>query len=181
MTGPPELSPEQVRRAQAGDRAALDRIVRRLEPILRGYFIRRIGLRPVVDDLIQNTLLRVVNGLGDLHQPEGFMGFVMKGALFELQDLYRGRYGGREALYDPEAPPERDAADAPSGLAIDLKQALDRLTPHARRILELKEYGYRYKEIADMLETTEAAVKMQVKRAFERLRRLLGGDEDSDE
>ena len=47
------------------------------------------------------------------------------------------------------------------------------LSPRARYILELREYGYRYKEIADMIDTSEAAVKMQVKRAFERMRRLL--------
>jgi RNA polymerase sigma-70 factor (ECF subfamily) len=39
--------------------------------------------------------------------------------------------------------------------------------------MELKLMGYRYEEIADMIDSTEAAVKMQVKRAVERLRDLL--------
>jgi RNA polymerase sigma-70 factor (ECF subfamily) len=47
------------------------------------------------------------------------------------------------------------------------------LTDHARAILELRELGYPYAEIADTLDTTEAAVKMQVKRAFARLRDAL--------
>jgi RNA polymerase sigma-70 factor (ECF subfamily) len=40
--------------------------------------------------------------------------------------------------------------------------------------MELREYGYIYREIAQMLDTTEAAVKMQVKRAFEKMRDALG-------
>ncbi len=173
MGRPEELSAEQVRKAVAGDRTARDRIVRRLDPILRGYFTKRIGMQVEVDDLVQNTLVRVVNGLPDLHHPEAFMGFAMKAALFELQDYYRGRYGFREQLYDPSDLPEHASRPSSEALRVDLDRALAALTTHARRILELKEYGYRYKEIADMLSTTEAAVKMQVKRSYERLRALL--------
>jgi RNA polymerase sigma-70 factor (ECF subfamily) len=50
---------------------------------------------------------------------------------------------------------------------------LEALTPKARRIMELREYGYLYREIAQMLDTTEAAVKMQVKRAFETMKEAL--------
>jgi RNA polymerase sigma-70 factor (ECF subfamily) len=39
--------------------------------------------------------------------------------------------------------------------------------------MELREYGYLYREIAQMLDTTEAAVKMQVKRAFEKMKDAL--------
>ena len=97
----------------------------------------------------------------------------MKAAVFELQDFYRGRYSGREYLYDPERPPADPGSTEFAGLRVDLERALDVLTPKARRIIELREMGYPYKDIAEMVETTEAAVKMQVKRAFERLRSEL--------
>ncbi len=168
-----ELSADFVIRARAGDRSCEERLLARLRPILHTYFIKRIGLRPEVEDLIQNTLLRVHNGLKDIEYPERFMGFAMKAALYELHDLYRGRYSGRESLYDPAEPPEHATDPTTSGNAIDAERALSVLSPRARQILELREYGYRYKEIADMVDTSEAAVKMQVKRAFERMRRLL--------
>lgn len=141
--------------------------------MLRGFFIKRIGLRPAVDDLVQNTLLRVHTGLEALKNPDRLKAFAMKAALFELHDLYRGRYGPKEALYDPDVLPERTERDATAGIAVDAERALALLTPHARRILELREYGYRYQEIAEMVDTTEAAVKMQVKRAFEKMREAL--------
>lgn len=170
---PEEFTPEFIDRIQAGDRAAEERLLARLRPILHTYFIKRVGLKPEVEDLIQNTLVRIHRGLPDLQRSDRFMGFAMKAALYELHDLYRGRYGGREALYDPADPPN-DAADAASSsTTLDVERALSVLSPRARQILELREYGYRYKEIADMIHTSEAAVKMQVKRAFERMRRLL--------
>ncbi len=168
-----ELSADFIARAKAGDRRCEERMLARLRPIMHTYFIKRIGLRPEVDDLIQNTLLRVHNSLKDLEYPERFMGFAMKAALYELHDLYRGRYSGREVLFDPTVPPEYASDSNVSANAVDAERALSMLSPRARRILELREYGYRYKEIADMINTSEAAVKMQVKRAFERMRRLL--------
>ena len=168
-----ELSADFVARAKAGDRNYEERLLARLRPILHTYFIKRIGLKPEVEDLIQNTLLRVHNGLKDVEYPERFMGFAMKAALYELHDLYRGRYSGRELLFDPAAPPDHMSDPDNSGNVVDAERAMNVLGPRARQILELREYGYRYKEIADMIDTSEAAVKMQVKRAFERMRRLL--------
>lgn len=170
---PEEFTPDFVDRIQAGDREAEERLLARLRPILHTYFIKRVGLKPEVEDLIQNTLIRIHRGLSDLQRSDRFMGFAMKAALYELHDLYRGRYGSREALYDPADPPSEAAGTANSSATIDVERALSILSPRARQILELREYGYRYKEIADMIHTSEAAVKMQVKRAFERMRRLL--------
>ena len=97
----------------------------------------------------------------------------MKAALFELQDFYRGRYSSREALFDPDLPTPGSVGAEDVGLRLDLDAALAALTDHARTILEMRELGYPYSDIAETLDTTEAAVKMQVKRAFEKLRGLL--------
>lgn len=140
--------------------------------MLRGYFIRRAGYREEVDDLVQNTLIRVDRSLDEIRDPDRLRAFTMKAALFELQDLYRGRYSSREvSLPDDYSAASDETAD--SGLSIDLDRALGSLTPNARRIMELKLMGYRYEEIAGMVNSTEGAVKMQVKRAMERLRDLL--------
>lgn len=170
----PSFDPTQVRRAQEGDEQAWNALLRELEPVLRGYFIKRIGREADVDDLVQNTLMRVHNGLEDLEKPGSLKSFALKAALFELQDYYRGRYDMKETLYDPELPPKRTTEPEDRSAHVDVDKALDVLTPKARRIMQLREYGYIYKEIAQMLDTTEAAVKMQVKRAFEKMRDALG-------
>lgn len=163
-----------VRQAQGGDRKAQDELLRRLERVLRPFFRGRAGDTSFVDDLVQNTLLRVHNGLEALRSPGAFKGFAMKAAFFELNDLYRGRYGPKEALYEPAMLVSSAVSQSgQEGSRVDAERALSVLSPHARRIMELREYGYKYREIASMLGTTEMAVKMQVKRAFDRMRRAL--------
>jgi len=76
----------------------------------------------------------------------------------------------KERLYDPDLPLNR-TTDADDGSdRVDVETALEQLSPKARRIIELREYGYKYREIAQMIDTTEAAIKMQVKRAFDKMR-----------
>ncbi len=164
---------ELLTRARAGDRQAESALMEGLQPTVRAYFFRRVGDHAELDDLIQNTLVRVFRGIQEIKDVERVRAFTLKAALFELQDLYRGRYGSREVtvaaeLAEPAVRPMR------SGLNLDIERALGALTPKARRIIELKALGYRYEEIAGMVETTEAAVKMQVKRALEKLRSILG-------
>lgn len=167
------FEPARVERAQEGDDQARSALLAKMEPMLRGYFIKRIGKQTEVDDLVQNTLLRVHRGLEDLEKPGSLKSFAMKAALFELQDYYRGRYDLKESLYDPEMPPERTGPDRSGADRVDVERALEALSPKARRIMELREYGYRYREIAQMIDTTEAAIKMQVKRAFDTMREAL--------
>ncbi len=159
--------------ARDGDETSLSLLLKALEPIFRGFFVKRIGARVDVDDLIQNTLVRVARGLSDLKDPGRLKGFAMKAALFELQDFYRGRYTGKEALYDALSPPESHSSQPDVAAAIDVEKALQQLSPRARQIIELREFGYRYEEIAEMIGSTEAAIKMQVKRAFEKLRLII--------
>ena len=169
------FDPQTVARAQAGDAAARDRLLVAVTPPLRAFFRSRIGGAPEADDLVQNALIRVHRGLESLQRTDRFKAFAMKAALFELQDFYRGRYSSREALFDPDLPTPGQTGPADVALHIDLERALADLTEHARAILELRELGYPYAEIAETLDTTEAAVKMQVKRAFEKLREALAG------
>lgn len=163
-----------VREARGGSEAALTHLLRALESPMRSFFISRIGRRPDVDDLVQNALLRVHRGLGDLNDPNRLKAFAMKGALYELQDFYRGRYTPKERLFDIHEAPEIHDEPEVSGARIDVEKALSSLSDKARRIIELREYGYRYEEIAEMVGSTEAAIKMQVKRAFARMRDAIG-------
>ncbi len=163
-----------VAEALKGDETALSRLLSTLESPMRAFFISRIGRRPDVDDLVQNSLLRLHRGLGDLKDPNRLKAFAMKGALYELQDFYRGRYTPKETLFDIHDAPEIHDDRTVSGVGLDVEKALSALSDKARRIIELREYGYKYEEIAEMVDSTEAAIKMQVKRAFERMRDALG-------
>lgn len=163
-----------VEAARAGDDEAREAVLSQLEGIFRAFFHKRLGRSSDVDDLVQNALLRVHESLERLRRPESLKAFAMKAAVFELQDLYRGRYGPKEAVLPPEYVPDKAGVDGQAAARLDVERLLGGLTPKARRIMELRAYGYRYREIAKMVDTTEAAVKMQVKRAFEKMRGMIG-------
>ncbi|MEM1054494.1 MAG: RNA polymerase sigma factor [Bacteroidota bacterium] len=167
------FDPQAVARAQGGDEPAREALFGAIEPVLRSFFYARIGRSPDADDLIQNALIRVHRGLGALENPARLKAFALKAALYELQDFYRGRGQLRESLFDPDLPTPGSVGPDDGAARLDLDRAMRALTDHARTILELRELGYPYAEIAETLDTTEAAVKMQVKRAFERLRAVL--------
>ncbi len=173
MARPTHNTTQLTKRAMAGDGGAREELLRWLESVLRSFFVGRLGVRDEIDDLVQNSLLRVHNGLGDLRNPTRLKAFAMKAALFELHDFYRGRYRSKEDLAGEDALLASGHEGARSSDTIDLDRALEALSPKARRILELRQYGYRYVEIAEMIGSTEAAVKMQVKRAFDKLREIL--------
>ncbi len=162
---------ELVASSLSGDETARNSLMAHLEPIMRSFFLSRIGSRVDVDDLVQNALLRVLQSLSDVREPSSLKSFAMKGALYELHDFYRGRYRGKELTASDGLPDV--VITSSEATTIDVARALESLSPHARRIIELREYGFRYAEIAEMVDSTEAAIKMQVKRAFERMRDLL--------
>ena len=169
-----KFDPILVVRAQKGDRSARNLLLSRLRKVLESYFRGKIGNRSLVDDLVQESLKRVDKSLGVLKYPDRFRAFAMKAALFELHDYYRWRHSPKEKTYDPQLLPEKsDEGSQWSGSKHDIQKALELLTPHARRILELREHGYKYREIAEILDTTETAVKMQVKRGFEKMRTIF--------
>lgn len=163
---------ETIDRARKGDVGAVDVVLAGIRPVLVSFFSGRIGPGPDAQDLTQNTLLRLNRGLAELNDPNGFKSFAMRAAVFELQDFYRGRNRTKERLFDPHDAPDVPHTDPPAGQEFDLERVLAAITPHARRILELRAYGYQYAEIADMVGSTNAAVKMQVKRALDKLRDL---------
>ena len=164
-----------VSRACEGDKVAVDQVLISIRPYLLRYFRSKNLDRFAADDLLQNTLLRIGKGLPRLKNVKSFQSFAFKAAAFELQDFYRGRYRIKEELQDEGEYPEwPDAAGHEAVLArLDIEIALQALKPLSRQILELKELGYRYREIAQLMGMTQAAVKMQVRRAFASMRKIL--------
>src|SRR5690348_10324617 len=67
-----DLSPDDIKaivRARAGDVRAFEQLLRAIEPQLRGYLNRLLGGRPIAEDVLQETFLRLWRGLGWLRDP----------------------------------------------------------------------------------------------------------------
>lgn len=117
-------SVELVRRAQAGDRRALDRLFQRYLPILRRWAAGRLPrwARDLVDtdDMIQETLIRTFQNLeGFVPRHDGAFGAYVRQAL-----LNRIRDEVRKAQARPRREPMPD--DHAAGGASPLEEAIGR-------------------------------------------------------
>ena len=82
---------ELVRRAQAGDRAAFDRLAGRYRPALRAMAFLRTSDREAADDLTQETLARAWEALPTLRDPNAFLPWLKTVAARACLNWHRGQ------------------------------------------------------------------------------------------
>ena len=95
--------------AQAGDAEALDSLVSSYLPLIYNIVGRGLSGHADVDDVVQETMLRAVRGLGDLRDPAAFRSWLVAVAIRQMRDHYRARQAVAAAdLSDEVADPEAD-------------------------------------------------------------------------
>ncbi|WP_246635643.1 sigma-70 family RNA polymerase sigma factor [Actinoplanes hulinensis] len=83
--------PDLVRAAQSGDRAALERLVTDHFDLVRNAVGRALGGHPDVDDVVQETLIRVMRDLPALRDPDRFRAWVLAIAHRQVRVHLRAR------------------------------------------------------------------------------------------
>ena len=173
---------EQIR---AGDKSALDRLLRRFLPLLTRWASGRLprGVRDLSDteDLVQETIISALRHIDHIEiRGEGALqAYLRRAVLNRIRDELRrhGRRGLVETLDENVSATE----DSPLEIAIGnealerYEAALSRLSAGDREaVIARIELGQTYAEIASALgkPSTEAA-RMAVNRALARLARLM--------
>jgi RNA polymerase sigma factor (sigma-70 family) len=87
--GDPDLA--TILAARGGDRAALDSLVAAYLPLVYNVVGRAMNGHPDVDDVVQETMLRAVRGLGELRDPAAFRSWLVAIAIRQVRDSYRDR------------------------------------------------------------------------------------------
>jgi RNA polymerase sigma factor (sigma-70 family) len=93
MRTPPGPDPdlETVVAAQRGDRGALDALAAGYLPLVYNIVGRAMNGHPDVDDVVQETMLRALRGIGDLRDPAAFRSWLVAIAMRQVRDSYRDR------------------------------------------------------------------------------------------
>ena len=175
---------KQVERAQSGDKKALEIICRELQEEVKGTLSRIIKDPELVEDLSQETYLRLIKDIRSIRDPIKIRNFVAKMALFILHDHFRHKGKWKEVFIQEDAHLtdwkglyfEADGDDGNAQLfnKITLEEALNKIPePENRCLLELKLQGKTYKEISIELSISEGAAKMRFKRTVEFLKTKL--------
>lgn len=164
--------------AQNGDSAALQNLCRELQLCVRGYFARRFREQAVVDDLAQETYLRLLKNILTVREGMKLRAFVARVAFHVTQDHLREKYRRRETSFEKAThnnalsaaesaiQPAASESDLSILHRVDLEFALAQLPEKSRTILGLKAEGYKYEEIAERMQLSLSGVKMQIKRSL---------------
>jgi RNA polymerase sigma factor (sigma-70 family) len=174
-----------VSRHQAGDRAALDRLVRRTvgrlerlaRKMLRGF--PAVRAREQTGDILQSALLRLTRALRRV-TPRSVRDYYRLAAeqirreLYDLARRYSRRPAGELGDIDP-AEPASDSADDLLRWAA-LQEAVERLPTDEREVFGLTFYhGWTQPRIAALLQISDRQVRRLWTAACLRLNEAIGG------
>jgi len=162
------------------DRAAFGELVRRHQPMVRGFLRRMLGGAPeLADDLAQETFIKAHRALRGFRGTAAFASWLCAIAANELRAEWRRR--ARRAEFSDEDTEACVPDPADPGVARDLETGLAALPEAQRAALVLCfEHGMTHEEAAAALGCPLGTLKSHVSRGKARLRTWLdGAKEDS--
>jgi RNA polymerase sigma factor (sigma-70 family) len=163
--------------AQRGDRDALDALAAGYLPLVYNIVGRAMNGHPDVDDVVQETMLRAVRGVGDLRDPAAFRSWLVAIAIRQVRDSYRDRLAQPPAVeFDAPVPDFADQTIGRLGLSgqrLQTAEATRWLDDDDRPVLALwwqEAAGELTRaELAAGLDLTPAHAAVRVARMKERL------------
>ncbi|MCI0437200.1 MAG: sigma-70 family RNA polymerase sigma factor [Gemmatimonadetes bacterium] len=171
-------------RAQAGDRAALDRLLRAIQSPLFAHIAGIVQDRDTAKDVLQDTLLLIAHKLNRLRDPRLYRSWCYRIATREA--VRRARTARRWVeLTEPEMAALEDAAGAHAARPDDdrpfdadlitrVPDLIATLTPAAQAVVRMHYLdGLTLSEIAEALEAPLGTIKSRLACGLDRLRTSL--------
>ena len=173
-----EPEPDTVRAAAAGDLGAFEELVRSYQVHVWRFLKHLLGDVDLVEDLTQETFIRVYRRLDSFRFQAKFSTWVFQVARNVAVDSLRSQARQRRVVDALEPPPSTpDAASR-----VEVAAAIASLTPKLREAFVLVEaHGMTYREAGRILGVAEGTVKSRVFHARERLVRWFSVDDTTAE
>ena len=182
-----------VRLAQLGDRQSMDRLAEAAGQRLYAYLYRLTLHHDLAQDLLQETLLKMVERIKELEHPELFWAWLFRTALGIVQHYYRDRARAQAvelSATSHQRLSEYLGEDHEDGLSHAMRKELCEATLHGmarlqltyRNVLTLRCFEQMsFAKIAEMMDLSELHARVLFFRARKSLGRQLrqrGFDED---
>jgi RNA polymerase sigma-70 factor (ECF subfamily) len=182
VSGPPLPAPgdeELMRRYQLGDERAFQTLFGRHAGRVYRYLLYRTGSAPLAEDLTQQAFLQLHQARHRFRSGARLAPWLHTIVANLLRDCQRARGRSREELTADGTLPERAAErDEGSDQAAQVRRLLQELPEEYREVILLHRYlELELSEIAEVLGTTEGAVKQRAYRAYQMIRERLGRGE----
>jgi len=176
----------------AGDEEAFVILFHRYKVRVFNYFLRHIGGRALAEDLLQSTFLKIHRSRKSYQPSAAFSTWIFtiasnllkdatrverrRGAIVELgqvrERVAMGSSRLESVLTSSEKNPEIEYGERE--IADHVRQAVQSLPSDQREVILLTKFeGFKYEEIARILNTTVGAVKVKAHRAMKALEKIL--------
>jgi len=168
-------------KCQQGDTDAFNELVGRWQKRLWRYAYRVSGSEPAAWDIVQETWFAITKGIRRLNDVAVFPSWAFRIVNNKCSDWLRkehlqSRLNGQLVEHGQEEP---DAGQDDSEKAESLRQAVARLSPDRRALLELRYHeGFDIGQIAEITGVPEGTVKSRLHRTLEQLRHIVERSEN---
>jgi len=162
-----------IAKARRGDVEAYNLLVSRWEKRVFNYLLRLVSNREDALDVSQETFLKAYQNLRKLDDPARFPAWLFRIAHNEAFSLLRRRKPETELAGEPR-PRNTGGRLLPVELSLAVESALERLNEDQREAVLLKIYqGFKFEEMAEILECPVSTVKSRLYTALELLKTTL--------
>ena len=161
--------------AQAGDRAALDALLQRVQEPLYRYVYHLVGSQALAEDVLQEVFLTIYRKLKWLREPELFRSWAFRIATREAFKQLKRERRWREASVEEDAladlpAPERNVF--PAAWLAQLPQLIAQLSPASRAVIMLHYlHELPLPEIAEVMGVALGTVKSRLAYGLNSLRK----------
>jgi len=182
------ISPELIRKAQGGDKESVNQLAETMGIHLFGYIYRLTLDYDLTQDILQETILYMIQTIGQLENPEQFWQWILRTALGKVQHYHRQlkrRKNAERTEAEQMSIHHNISADYNDGLTEILRKelsdavfrAMKRLKLNYRNVLVLRCFeNLDFSEIAEVLNISEIQSRVLFFRAKSSLRRQLATD-----
>jgi RNA polymerase sigma-70 factor, ECF subfamily len=182
MTRSPEIRPEEtdmelIQRWKAGDSRAATRLVGKHSQAL-ARFAASIGEREGVEELVQDTFVRAFAALDSFKGESSFRTWLFSIERRLMLDRRRAERRTRETVPVEESDSVSEYGALDSLIADEaqerVRRSLEALSPTQREVFTLRvQQGMSYKEIAEVVGSTEGAARVHYPNAIQRVKEFL--------
>lgn len=177
---------------QVADEGAFVELFKRYNVRIFNYFLRHLGNRAMAEDLLQSTFLKVHRQRKSYRPSAAFSTWIFtiasnllkdaslaqrrRGEVVQLEEV-RERVAAGSSRSEPvlaSSGKNPEAEYEEREIAEYIRQAVQSLPPDQRSVILLAKYeGFKYGEIAEILNITVSAAKVRVHRAMKTLEQIL--------
>lgn len=183
MAAPDPPDEQLVAMAQAGDPAALDRLVRRHHPVAYRVALGILREEDLAADATQEGVLKALRALPGFRGESRFRTWLVAIVANEARGLLRRQGRRRESALD-EGPPLASGARAVDEQVVrddEAKRArrlLERLPEKQRMAVQLRiDEGLSYREVGEVIGSSEGAARVNFHHGIRRLREWMNEEQ----